>query len=152
MEYSKGNIGRVFTVRLDQGDDILSELEGLAVKEDIRSAMFMMLGAVKEANLVVGPKTNDVPPDPQWEHFSDAHELIGAGNIFMEDGRSRIHLHTSAGRGDSVHTGCLRERSEVFMVVEVFIMEICNMNASRIFDPERGFAPLCFENDFEDRN
>ncbi|WP_340820427.1 PPC domain-containing DNA-binding protein [Methanolobus sp. WCC4] len=144
MEYSTGSIGRVFTVRLDQGDDILSELEGLAVSEDIRSAMFMMLGAVKEASLVVGPKTNDVPPDPQWAKFSDAHELIGIGNIFREEGKPKIHLHSAAGRGDSTRTGCLRGESEVFMVVEVFIMEITGMPGERIFNPSKGFAPVTF--------
>ncbi|TQD25038.1 PPC domain-containing DNA-binding protein [Methanolobus vulcani] len=146
MEYSQGNIGRVFTVRLDQGDDILQELEGLAVSENIKSAMFMMLGAVKEANLVVGPKENIVPPDPQWARIHDAHELIGIGNIFWESetGKPKIHLHSAAGRGESVKAGCLRENSEVFMVVEVFIMEISGISASRIFDQERGFAPVCF--------
>ncbi|WMW21337.1 DNA-binding protein [Methanolobus mangrovi] len=144
MEYSKGNIGRVFTVRLDQGDDILSELEGLAVAEDISSAMFMMLGAVKEASLVVGPKTNDVPPDPQWAKFNDAHEVLGIGNIFREDGKPKIHLHSAAGRGDSIKVGCLRGESEVFMVVEIFIMEISGISANRIFDPKRGFAPVTF--------
>ena len=147
MEYSIGNIGRVFTVRLDQGDDILLELEGLAVKEDIRSAMFTMLGAVKQASLVVGPKTNDVPPDPQWAKFSDAHELIGIGNIFREDDKPKIHLHAAAGRGESVKTGCLRKETEVFMVVEIFIMEISGISANRVFDPKRGFAPVRFSDE-----
>ncbi|MDK2939854.1 MAG: uncharacterized protein PWQ51_2019 [Methanolobus sp.] len=146
MEYSQGSIGRVFTVRLDQGDNILKELEGLAVSQNIRSAMFTMLGAVKEANLVVGPKENIVPPDPQWARINDAHELIGVGNIFWESetGKPKIHLHSAAGRGESTKTGCLRENSEVFMVVEVFIMEISGISASRVFDTKRGFAPVCF--------
>lgn len=144
MEYSTGSIGRVFTVRLDQGDDILKELEGLAVSENIKSAMFMMLGAVKKASLVVGPRTNDVPPDPQWANFEDAHELIGIGNIFREEGKPKIHLHSAAGRGDSVKTGCLRGESEVFMVVEIFIMELDGIYATRIFAPDRGFAPVTF--------
>jgi Predicted DNA-binding protein with PD1-like DNA-binding motif len=144
MEYSQGSIDRVFTVRLDHGDDILKELESLAVSEDIRSAMFTMLGAVKEANLVVGPKENIVPPDPQWTRIHDAHELIGIGNIFWENDKPKIHLHSAAGRGESTKTGCLRENSEVFMVVEVFIMEISGISASRVFDKEKGFAPVCF--------
>jgi predicted DNA-binding protein with PD1-like motif len=146
VDYTQGTIGRVFTVRLDQGDDIVQELEGLAISENIESAMFMMLGAVKEASLVVGPKKNVVPPDPQWARIKDVHELIGIGNIFRETetGKPKVHLHSAAGRGDSVKTGCLRESSEVFMVVEVFIMEICGISASRIFDPDRGFAPVSF--------
>ncbi|WP_407355536.1 PPC domain-containing DNA-binding protein [Methanolobus sp. WCC5] len=144
MDYSVGNIGRVFAVRLDHGDDILRELEGLAVAEDIRSAAFIMLGAVKEANLVVGPKTCEVPPDPSWEKITDAHEILGIGNIFREEGKPKIHLHSAAGRGASVKAGCLRKESEVFMVAEVFIMEICAISATRVFDPKRGFSPVTF--------
>ncbi len=145
MEYSTGSIGRVFTVRLDHGDDILSGIEELASIENIQAAVFMMLGAARKVNLVVGPRTNEVPPDPIWKHIDDAHEIIGIGNIFQEDGKPKIHLHSAAGKDDSVNLGCLRKESEVFMVVEIFIIELCRISASRVFDAEKGFAPLVFD-------
>ncbi|WP_406660730.1 PPC domain-containing DNA-binding protein [Methanolobus sp. ZRKC3] len=144
MEYTKGSIGRVFTVRMDHGDDILHELEYLAKLENIRSAMFVLLGAIKEANLVVGPKENFVPPNPMWERVRDVNEVIGVGNIFLEDGTPKIHLHSAAGRGNESRVGCLRNESEVFMVVEVFIMEIEGISATRSFDKDKGFAPITF--------
>ncbi|SES97163.1 hypothetical protein SAMN04488587_1786 [Methanococcoides vulcani] len=144
MEYSKGNIGRVFTVRIDTGEDLLEELEGLAEKESITSAVFILLGAVAKANLVVGPKENAIPPEPMWVNYSDPHEVIGIGNIFLEEGRPKIHLHTSAGRGDNVNVGCMRGESEAFMVLEVFILEISGMDAKRAFDTAKGFAPITF--------
>ncbi|NYT19844.1 MAG: DUF296 domain-containing protein [Methanosarcinales archaeon] len=144
MEYSKGNIGRVFTVRIDTGEDLLKELEGLAEKESITSAFFFLLGAVAKGNLVVGPKENEIPPEPMWVNYSDPHEVIGVGNIFSEEGKPKIHLHTAAGRGDSVNIGCMRGDSEAFMVLEVFIMEISGMDAKRSFDAAKGFAPLTF--------
>ena len=146
MEYSKGSIGRVFTVRIDHGDDLLYELENLAKKEDIRSAMFVLLGAVREANLVVGPKENKVPPETQWVNLNDVHEVIGVGNIFFEQDEPKIHLHSAAGRGMDPVVGCLRGKSEIFMVVEVFILEITGISASRMFDEKKGFAPISFGN------
>lgn len=144
MEYAKGSIGRVFTVRMEHGDDILHELEGLAKQEDICSAMFVLLGAVKEVDLVVGPKENMVPPDPQWDKLRDVNEVIGVGNIFLQNGNPKIHLHSAAGRGRESRVGCLRNASSVFMVVEVFIMEIEGINAIRQFDESKGFAPITF--------
>jgi predicted DNA-binding protein with PD1-like motif len=144
MEYAKGSIGRVFTVRMEHGDDILNELEGLAKLENIRSAMCVLLGAVKEANLVVGPKENMVPPDPQWDRLRDVNEVVGVGNIFTENGFPKIHLHLAAGRGNESRVGCLRNESEVFMVVEIFIMEIEGIDATRQFDATKGFAPIVF--------
>ena len=145
MEYTKGSIGRVFTVRVDHGDDLLYELENLAEKEDIRSAVFVLLGAVREANLVVGPKENKVPPETQWVNLNDVHEVIGVGNIFYENDKPKIHLHSAAGRGTAPVVGCLRGKSEIFMVVEVFILEITGISASRLFDAAKGFAPITFE-------
>jgi uncharacterized protein len=86
MDYRKGSIGRVFAVRIDHGEDVLVELLGLALKEDIRSAFFMMLGAMGRADLVTGPKDKVVPPTIVWSKFEDAREILGAGNIFWENG------------------------------------------------------------------
>jgi predicted DNA-binding protein with PD1-like motif len=144
MEYAKGRIGRVFTVRVDHGDDLILELIKLAELERIESAVFMLLGALKEGKLVTGPKENKRPPDPIWTGFNDVHEILGIGDIFQEDGKPKIHLHTGAGRGDSIKLGCLRGESEVFMVVEVFIFELEGVSARRIPDKEQGFSPVSF--------
>ncbi len=146
MEYTKGTIGRVFTARVDHGDDLLDELEKLAKVEKIESAMLVLLGAVGKAKLVTGPKENSMPPDPMWAEYNDVHEVVGVGNIFSENGNPKIHLHTAAGRGENVKVGCMRGESEAFMVLEVFILEISGISASRVFDSTKGFAPIQFKN------
>jgi predicted DNA-binding protein with PD1-like motif len=144
MEYAKGRIGRVFTVRVDHGDDLILELIKLAELEKIELAVFMLLGALKEGKLVAGPKENRRPPEPVWTVFNDAREILGIGDIFQEDGRPKIHLHAGTAREDDVKLGCLRGESEVFMVVEVFIFELDGISARRIMDAEQGFAPISF--------
>ncbi|HOW15782.1 PPC domain-containing DNA-binding protein [Methanosarcina sp.] len=144
MEYAKGRIGRVFTVRVDHGDDLILELIKLAELEKIESAVFMLLGALKEGKLVTGPKENRRPPEPVWTGFNDAREILGIGDIFQEDGRPKIHLHAGTAREDDVKLGCLRGESEVFMVVEVFIFELEGISARRTMDAEQGFAPISF--------
>ncbi len=144
MEYSKGRIGRVFTVRVDHGDDLILELIKLAELEKIESAVFMLLGALREGKLVTGPKENIRPPEPVWAGFNDAHEILGIGNIFQENGKPKIHLHAGTAREDSVKLGCLRGESEVFMVVEVFIFELEGISARRVMDAEQGFSPVNF--------
>jgi predicted DNA-binding protein with PD1-like motif len=145
MEYVKGRIGRVFTVRIDHGEDLILELIKLAELEQIESAVFMLLGALKEAKLVTGPKESITPPEPIWYDFDDAHEILGIGNIFLKDGKPKIHLHAGAGRGDNLKLGCLRGESEVFMVVEAFVFELEGISARRITDREQGFAPVSFQ-------
>ena len=146
MEYAMGKIGRVFTVRVDHGDDLILELIKLAELEKIESAVFLLLGALKEGKLVTGPKESIRPPETVWFGFDSVHEILGIGNIFQEEGKPKIHLHTGAGREDNVKVGCLRGESEVFMVVEVFIFELEGISARRFMDEEQGFAPVCFGN------
>ena len=145
MEYAKGRIGRVFTVRIDHGDDLILELIKLAELERIESAVFTLVGALKEAELVTGPKESIIPPEPVWSGFDDVHEILGIGNIFLKNGKPEIHLHAGAGRGENVKLGCLRGESEVFMTVEAFIFELEGISARRTTDREQGFAPVGFE-------
>ncbi len=143
MDYRKGSIGRLFVAIIDHGEDILSELSGLAVREDIRSAFFIMLGALGEARLVMGPKEKSIPPETVWASFNDAREIIGAGNIFRENGAPKIHLHGAAGNSKGIVMGCIRKEAEAFMVVEIFIIET-DIQADRIFNGKIGFSPITF--------
>lgn len=144
MEYSKGKVGRVFAVRMDHGDDLILELIKLSELEHIESAVFTLIGALKEGKLVVGPKKSMRPPEPVWSGFDDTHEILGIGNIFLEDGKPKVHLHVGTGRGDSVKLGCLRGESEVFMVVEAIVFELEGISARRVMDKEQGFSPVSF--------
>jgi len=40
----------------------------------------------------------------------------------------------------------MRGKSEVFMVVEAFVLEVEGISARRVADKEKGFAPVKFEN------
>ncbi|MCX9013721.1 MAG: DUF296 domain-containing protein [Candidatus Methanoperedens sp.] len=143
MDYRKGSIGRLFVVRIDHGEDLLGELTGLAVKEDIKSGFFIMLGAMGSAELVTGPEEKVVPPIPVWHGFDDAREVIGIGNIFRENGKPKIHLHGAVGNSKNLTMGCIRKNTEAFMVVEVMIIEI-DIAAERIINENVGYSPVTF--------
>lgn len=143
MDYRKGSLGRVFIARIDHGEDLLEELSALALKEDIRSAFFILLGAVGEAQLVTGPKEKSVPPEVVWSSFDDVREVIGAGNIFRENSAPKIHLHAAAGSSKGSTMGCIRKKAESFMVLEVFILET-DIPAGRVFNEKIGFSPITF--------
>ncbi|HEY9247173.1 MAG TPA: DUF296 domain-containing protein [Candidatus Methanoperedens sp.] len=151
MDYSKGSIGRLFVARIDHGEDLLVEISDLAIKEDIRSAFFILLGAVGRAQLVTGPKEKSVSPGIVWSQFNDAREIVGIGNIFWENGTPRVHLHGSAGNSKEVVTGCIRKEALVFMVIEIFIMEI-DISAEREFDKKIGFSPVIFSDSDVQKN
>jgi predicted DNA-binding protein with PD1-like motif len=143
MDYRTGSIGRLFAVRIDHGEDVIAEICKLALKENIKSAFFVMLGAMSEAELVTGPKEKVVPPTTVWSAFDDAREIVGAGNIFMENGAPKVHLHGAAGNSKHMIMGCFRKKAQVFMIVEIFIVEM-DIAAERVFDEKLGTSPIRF--------
>ena len=143
MDYRKGSIGRIFVARVDHGEDLLKELTGLAVRENIRSAFFTILGAEGRTQLVTGPKEKSVPPITVWSSFDDVRQIVGAGNIFLENGAPEIHLHAVAGGSGGVTSGCIRKEVETFMVLEVFIIET-DINAERVVNEKFGYSPITF--------
>ena len=144
MDYTKGKLGRVFVARIDHEEDLLFELEELAVNENIRSAFFFLLGATGGANVVTGSKKKCVPPEVTRTQVEKASEILGAGNIFWEGDKPKIHIHASACSGSDIVMGCFREFTEVFMVIEVVIFEIEGIVAERVFDEDMGFSPMRF--------
>ncbi len=144
MDYRKGLIGRLFAVRIDHGEDVFAKLSELAVTEDIRSAFFIMLGAMGSATLVTGPKEKIIPPDVIWSGFDDAREIIASGNIFWENIAPKIHLHGAAGNCKGIAMGCIRKEANAFMVVEVFIIEM-DIAVKRIYDEKIGFSRMNFD-------
>lgn len=144
MEYTQGTMGRIFVVRIDHGDNVLDSIQELAKKEQIRAAYFMMIGAVGSSKLVTGPKEKCIPPDVEWTEFSDARELVGAGNIAWMDNEPKIHLHAAIGGTAGVIMGCVRDNTEAFMVVEVVIFEIDGVDIVRKFNETVGFNQMKF--------
>ena len=144
MDYTQGKLGRVFVARIDHEEDLLHELEDLAVNENISSAFFFLLGATGGASVVTGPKEKRIPPEVTRTQVEKASEIMGVGNIFLEEGRPRIHIHASAASGSDTVMGCFREFTEVFMVIEVVIFEIEGIAAERVFDKDIGFSLMRF--------
>lgn len=145
MEYRVGQIGRVFTVRMDHGEDLLESLKTLVDAENIQAATFVLLGAIESGNLVAGPKKNERPPNKMWTGFEDAHEIVGIGNLFRENGAPMIHLHAGLGRAGDGKIGCVRKENQIFMVIEAFVFELTGFEAERVWNDIEGYAPITFK-------
>ena len=142
MKYQVGKTGRIVVAKFDDHDDVLNNLNEIAKKENIRSAVFWLVGGMREGKIVVGPETDDLPPKPVWKELGESHELLGTGTIFWLENEPKIHLHGAFGKKDMVKVGCLRENAETFLVLEAIIMEIDGINAIREIDPDIGMPLL----------
>ena len=144
MEYRTGTINRVFAVRFDEGEDFLGGMRQLIIKEDIRCGWFHILGGLREADVVTGPKEPVMPPEPVWKDVQGARETLGTGSIFWDKDEPKVHLHAAMGHHGDTLTACVRKGTKVYLVLEVYIIEIDGMQANRPWFPEGGFNQLTF--------
>lgn len=134
MKYESGKTGRIFVVKFMDGEKPLEELKELAIKENIKSAVFWLIGGLKEGRFVCGPKGDELPPDPIWKEISGNNEVLGIGTLFWYNEEPRLHIHGVYGRQDTIKMGCLREEARVFLILEAIVMEIVDITAKRQLD------------------
>ncbi|MFN3739453.1 MAG: PPC domain-containing DNA-binding protein [Thermodesulfovibrionales bacterium] len=97
---------------------------------------------IRKGKIVVGPKKDELPPEPLWKEIEGNHEVIAIGSIFWQADEPKLHLHGAFGRGDHAFVGCLREAGEAFLILEAIVIEIEGIKAEREFDPATGLTLL----------
>ncbi len=142
MKYTKGAIGRVFLIKFSDKDVFLKEIEKFARKEKIKAATMIFLGALREGDLVTGPKKTVIPPEPNWVKFKGGWEIFGIGTILANKKGPQIHIHGSLGKKKKVFTGCVRKDSKVFLVIEAVVFELKGVKATKDIDPATGLNLL----------
>jgi len=145
MKYTQATQGRIFIIRLEDGDIVHDAIEQLARTESIKAATMIVLGGADEAStVVVGPEEGRSTPVTPMQHvLSDVHEIAGVGTLFPDDdGIPLLHMHMACGRNDGTITGCIREGVRVWHVMEVILFELLDTSATRVFEAKTGFKLL----------
>jgi uncharacterized protein len=144
VKAQEGKTGRVFVLKLENGDIIPDCIEKFATEKCVRSALCILIGAIGAGRLVVGPERDDLRPvQPMFYALEGVHEIAAVGSIFpAEGGTSRLHMHGALGRGTVARTGCVRPGLEVWELGEAIIMEIVGIDMVRKSDPGTGFEVL----------
>ena len=77
VKYKQGALGRVFVLKFEDKDDILEEIKKVALKETIKVGTIMLLGGMRSAEMISGPKEVVIPPAPLWTRFNDGRDALG---------------------------------------------------------------------------
>ena len=144
MKASEGKLGRVFVIRLEDGDKIPASIERFAAEKKISVGQVILIGGIGDGEVVVGPRrTHEMPPEPMLLPVDGAHEVTGVGIIAPDkNGKPNLHIHASLGRAGKTTTGCLRPGVTTWLVGEVVIVEILGTDAVRLPDKKATFELL----------
>ena len=147
MKASEGRVGRVFVLRLEDGDIVPDCIERFAAEKGVSVGHVILVGGIGGGEVVVGPRHSDeMPPEPMLLPADGAHEVAGVGVLAPGgDGRPVLHMHAALGRAGKTVTGCLRPGVTAWLVAEAIIYEILGVSASRVRDTVSGFDLLRVE-------
>jgi uncharacterized protein len=147
VQYSEGSMGRIFALRLEDGDTLPGTIESFAREHAIRRAMVIYVGGAKGGSrMVVGPEAGREDVVPLVHSLEGVQEVFGVGTIFPDEaGEPVLHMHAGMGREGNATVGCTRAGVDVWLVGEVVIIEIAGVAGERRKDPETGFGLLRFD-------
>lgn len=145
MKYSEAKLGRVFVIRLEDGEIVHEVVEKFAQDQGIRAAGLIILGGANDGStLVVGPEEKDERPvNPMEYQLENVTEVAGVGTLFPDEkGDPMLHMHMACGRSDMTITGCIRKGVRVWQIMEIILYELVDTGGKRVLDPELGFKLL----------
>lgn len=145
MEYKVGKAGRIIAARLFEGEDIYESIESIARKENIKAAAVLITGGFRKADVVVGPKQETPRIIGNFKPFAGPGEVLGVGTLYWDDKQPKLHIHTAIGKENHVIVGCPRGGASTFLILEVTIIEIDEVEAKRKLDESTGLNLLKFE-------
>jgi predicted DNA-binding protein with PD1-like motif len=145
MQYREGRLGRVFILRLEEGERLNDTIEQFAREQKISHGLAFFLGGSGDGSqVVVGPEAGRETIIPMIHTLQGAQEVLALGTIIPnEAGEPSLHMHAAAGREGKATVGCTRAGVKVWLVGEAVLLEILEAaDAIRRKDPATGFQLL----------
>lgn len=145
MRYAEARPGRIFILRLEDGDIVHETIERFALEQNIMAASLIVVGGADDGSrLVVGPREDrNLPLEPMQHVLEHAHEAAGVGTLFRDEaGVPLVHMHMACGREGATVTGCIRSGVRVWHVMEVILQELTDTTARRATEAPLGLKLL----------
>jgi len=145
MQYREGRLGRIFILRLEEGERLNDTIENFAREQKISHGLAFFLGGSGDGSkMVVGPEADRKDIIPMIYTLREAQEVLALGTLIPnESGAPVLHMHAAAGREGKATVGCTRAGLDVWLIGEVVLLEILGTEAvQRQKDPATGLQLL----------
>lgn len=133
MEYKR--FGNRLFVRMDVGEEILTQLEAVCRAENIKLAEVKALGALSEYTVGLYDIAEQEYHKNTFKGFAEITSLWGT--VTTMDGEYYAHLHLSAGAADGSVTGGHLNRAVVGATCEM-VIEVTDGTVEREHSDELG--------------
>ena len=140
MDYRR--FGKTIVMRIDRGEEVLTQLKAMALKENIQLASVRALGATNDFTVGVFK----VEEKKYYaNHFTGDFEIVSlTGTISTMNGEYYAHLHMSAGDAQGrVFGGHLNEA--IISATCEMVVEVIDGQVDRAFSEEVGLNLFKFD-------
>ena len=140
MDYRR--FGKTIVMRIDKGEEILTQLKAMALKENVQLASVRALGATNDFTVGVFK----VEEKKYYaNHFTGDFEIVSlTGTISTMNGEYYAHLHMSAGDAQGrVFGGHLNEA--IISATCEMVVEVIDGQVDRAFSEEVGLNLFKFD-------
>ncbi len=140
MKTCQGQVGRIFLMRLEDGDLIPECIELFAKEKGVSAGYVILLGGIGGGEIIAGPRRSGVTsPNPIVVPVDGGHEVLGVGVLAPDkEGKPILHIHTALGRAGHTITGDSRLGITTRLVGEVILHEIAFTDVVRTKDEKSG--------------
>lgn len=133
MEYKR--FGSTVVARIDRGDEVLSALKDIALRENIKLAVVSALGATDDFTVGV---FNVQQKQYHANRFQGAYEIVSlTGTVTTKDGEFYAHLHMCAGNEQGQAFGGHLNRAVISATCEM-VIQIIDGTVERRFSEDVG--------------
>lgn len=136
MEYfSTEDIGRVFVLRLDQGDMVLESINEFIAKEGIKDGVVISAIGTLDMCTLHMVTTTGYPAVEHFEHWENKPLELSSIDGIIADGQP--HLHAVVSDSEEAYSGHLENGCRVLYLAEIAIMELKSMDLARVYNDKR---------------
>ena len=137
--FTQDKVGRIFILRLDQGDFVLESINELIERENIKNGVVVSaIGTLDYCTLHM-VMTTGYPPVEHFEKWEDKPLELASIDGIIADGVP--HLHTVVSDHEKAYAGHLEPGCRVLYLAEIEIMELEGDALTRIKN-EKGINEL----------
>jgi len=148
VKYTSATLGRVFVLRLEDGDVLNDTLERFAEEQGVTGALAFYVGGVADGStVVVGPDAECRDGVVALLHsLAGTQEAFAVGTLFPNaEGKPVLHMHAASGREGGATVGGTRAGVSTWLVGEVILLEVSSAQARREVDKSSGFELLALD-------
>ena len=130
--FSTEEIGRIFALRLDQGDYLLESIIDLVKRENIKDAVVVSaIGTLDQCRIHM-VLTTGYPTEQHFEHWKDTPLELASIQGVIANGEP--HLHVVVSDSEKAYSGHLEKGCRVLYLAELVIIELKSTNLARVHD------------------